>query len=331
MGLLVNGKWDDLAQSVPTQNGDFARQPSTFLDVVTADGSSGFKAEPGRYHLYVAYHCPWAWRTILFRKLKKLENVISITFVVPNDRTEGWAFGHFADCGPDEINGFRHLHQAYTAARPGFTGKVTVPVLWDRKTKTIVNNESSQIIRMLNSAFEEFTNAHEDYYPQELRTEIDAVNERVYTTVNNGVYRCGFAATQESYEQAFDLLFATLDWLEARLGSERYLAGGRITEADWRLLATLLRFDIVYNPLFKCNKRTIASYANLSNYMRELYQVSGVAETVKVRHIVCGYYSIPLTNRTGIIPKGPAGYEEWLSQPHDRNRLPSSQAVAPSR
>src|SRR5882724_11111788 len=284
MGLLVNGKWDDSVQSVPTQNGHFARQPSTFLDVVTADGSSGFKAEPGRYHLYVAYHCPWAWRTILFRKLKKLENVISVTFVVPNDRTEGWAFGHFADCVPDEINGFRHLHQAYTAARPGFTGKVTVPVLWDRKTKTIVNNESSQIIRMLNSAFEEFTNAHEDYYPQELRTEIDAVNERVYTTVNNGVYRCGFAATQESYEQAFDLLFETLDWLEARLGSERYLAGGRITEADWRLLATLLRFDIVYNPLFKCNKRTIASYANLSNYMRELYQVSGVAETVKVRH-----------------------------------------------
>src|SRR5882724_9552948 len=324
MGLLINGTWNNSAQLPPSDKGHFARQPSTFLGVITADGSSGFKAEPGRYHLYGAYHCPWAWRTTLFRKLKRLENIISITIAVPNDRSEGWAFGHFPGCTPDEINGFRYLHQAYTTAISDFTGKVTVPVLWDRKTKTIVNNESSQIIRMFNSAFDEFTTSHEDYYPYELRREIDAVNERVYGTVNNGVYRCGFAVTQDAYEEAYDLLFETLDWLEDRLGCERYLVGGRITEADWRLLATLLRFDIAYYSLFKCNKRTISSYANLSNYMRELYQIPGVAETVNVSHIVCGYYSIPTANPSGIIPKGPSDYIKWLLQTHDRNRLPSS-------
>jgi glutathionyl-hydroquinone reductase len=327
MGLLIKGVWDAGATMIPIESGRFVREPAAFRKTVTAEGSSGYKAEAGRYHLYVAYHCPWAWRTILYRRLKRLERIISMTIAIPNDRREGWQFGDYpGGCTPDTVNGFTHLHQAYTAARPDYSGTVSVPVLWDCFTRTIVNNESPEIIRMLNSAFNAFTEAREDYYPLALRAEIDAVNQRVYDGVNNGVYRVGLARSQEAYDDAFDALFATLDWLDARLGTQRYLVGARITEADWRLLASLLRFDLVYHGLFKCNQRTIASYANLSNYLRELYQVDGVAETVNVAHFVRGYYSIPHVNVNGIIPRGPKFYERWLREPHDRARFAATSA-----
>lgn len=327
MGLLIKGVWDPGATMIPIESGRFVREPAAFRNTVTADGSSGYKAEPDRYHLYVAYHCPWAWRTILYRRLKRLERIISMTIAIPNDRRDGWQFGDYpGGCTPDTVNGFTHLHQAYTAARPNYSGTVSVPVLWDCTTRTIVNNESPEIIRMLNSAFDAFTEAREDYYPLALRAEIDAVNQRVYEGVNNGVYRVGLARSQEAYDEAFDTLFATLDWLDARLGTQRYLVGTRITEADWRLLASLLRFDLVYHGLFKCNQRTIASYANLSNYLRELYQVDGVAETVNVSHFSRGYYSIPHVNANGIIPRGPKFYERWLREPHDRARFVATPA-----
>ncbi len=325
MGLLINGKWDAQATMIPIEDGRFVREPAAFRDVVTADGASGFKAEPGRYHLYVAYHCPWAWRTILMRRLKRLESVISMTIAIPNDRREGWVFGDYpGGCTPDAVNGFTHLHQAYTATRPDYSGTVSVPVLWDKQRGVIVNNESPDIMRMFNSAFDAFTDAREDYYPLELRADIDAVNQRVYDGVNNGVYRVGLARSQAAYDEAFDKLFATLDWLDERLSTQRYLLGARLTEADWRLLASLLRFDLVYHALFKCNQRTIASYPALSNYLRELYQLPGVAETVNIRHFVRGYYSITHVNPNGIIPRGPAFHEQWLRQAHDRARLPAA-------
>jgi len=322
MGLLINGRWDSDATMIPIEAGRFVREPAAFRHHVTADGSSGFAAEAGRYHLYVAYHCPWAWRTMLYRALKGLEAVISMTVAVPNDRREGWIFGRFpGGCEPDAVNGFTHLHQAYTAARADYTGTVSVPVLWDRREHTIVNNESPEIIRMFDHAFAAFTTVKEDFYPAALRTEIDAVNERVYHGVNNGVYRVGLAKTQEAYDEATDLLFATLDWLEARLATQRYLVGDRLTEADWRLLPTLLRFDLVYYGLFRCNQRTIASYSNLSNYLRELYQYPKVAPLVNLPHFIRGYYSIPVLNPSGIIPRVPQHYQGWLESPHDRVRL----------
>lgn len=325
MGLMINGVWDASASMIPLEGGRFVREPAAFRNVVSADGSSGFKADAGRYHLYVAYHCPWAWRTILYRRLKRLENVISMTIAIPNDRREGWTFGDYpGGCAPDAVNGFTHLHQAYSAAKAGYSGTVSVPVLWDRATNTIVNNESPDIIRMLNSAFDAFTDADQDYYPRELRAAIDEVNQRVYDGVNNGVYRVGLARSQEAYDEAFETLFATLDWLDARLATQRYLVGERVTEADWRLLPTLLRFDLVYHALFKCNQRTIASYPQLSHYLRELYQMPGVAETVNLAHFVRGYYSIPQLNAGGIIPREPKFHEEWLRTAHDRARLPAA-------
>ena len=330
MGLLINGVWDADATMIPIQTGRFVREPAAFRATVNVDGSSGFKAAAGRYHLYVAFHCPWAWRTMLYRRLKRLEDVISMTIAIPNDRRQGWMFGDYpGGCGPDQVNGFTHLHQAYSAARPDYSGTVSVPVLWDRERRTIVNNESSEIIRMLNSAFDGLTDAREDYYPLALREEIDAVNQRVYDGVNNGVYRVGLARSQDAYDEAFDALFATLDWLDARLASQRYLVGASITEADWRLLASLLRFDLVYHALFKCNQRTIASYAQLSNYLRDLSQVPGVAETVNIAHFVRGYYSIPQVNPNGIIPRGPTFYADWLQQPHDRARFDARVAEGP--
>lgn len=324
MGLLINGRWDSAATMIPVENGRFVREPAAFRATITADGSSGFEAEAGRYHLYVAYHCPWAWRTMLYRAIKNLEPVISMTIAIPNDRREGWIFGDYSGgCTPDPVNGFTHLHQAYTATRPDYTGTVSVPVLWDKHTGGIVNNESPEIIRMLNSAFDAFTDVKTDFYPTPLRAEINAINERVYQGVNNGVYRVGLAKSQDAYDEAFDVLFETLDWLEARLATQRYLVGAQITEADWRLLASLLRFDLVYHGLFKCNQRTIASYPQLSNYLRELYQYPKVAETINVAHFVRGYYSIPGINPTGIIPRGPQGYHEALAQPHDRGRFGS--------
>ncbi|MGD9604130.1 MAG: glutathione S-transferase family protein [Gammaproteobacteria bacterium] len=323
MGLLINGRWDSEATMIPIEDGRFVRESAKFRDVVSADGSSGFRAEPGRYHLYVAYHCPWAWRTMLYRALKGLEPVVSMTIAIPNDRHEGWIFGDYpGGCAPDTVNGFTHLHQAYTASRADYTGTVSVPVLWDRVSHRIVNNESSEIIRMFDHAFDAFTNVKTEFYPPALRVEIDAVNERVYAGVNNGVYRCGLAKSQAAYDEAFGLLFDTLDWLDGRLATRRYLVGDRITEADWRLLPSLLRFDLVYHPLFKCNRRTVASYPNLSGYLRELCQVPAVAALVNVPHFIRGYYSIPVLNPNGIIPRGPEGYEAWLATPHARGDLP---------
>jgi putative glutathione S-transferase len=322
MGILINGEWTDGELPQETgERGQFQRLDSQFRERITADGSSGFKAEPGRYHLYVAHGCPWAHRTLIYRALKKLEGVISVAYALPGLKQQGWTFEndpHFPDCVPDTANGFRYLHQAYTATDANYSGKVTVPALWDTKTRRIINNESSEIIRMLNSEFNAITGNPTDYYPPALRAEIDALNERVYQTVNNGVYRCGFARSQAAYEEAYDGLFATLDELEARLSRQRYLLGNQLTEADWRLYPTLVRFDVAYFSIFKCNKKRIADYPNLSNYMRELYQVPGVAATTKPRYYVINYYSIRKLNPSGIIPKGtPVD----LGQPHDRSRL----------
>src|SRR5215468_5492520 len=322
MGYLLNGQWVD--GNPPEEfgkSGTFERIDSRFRDRITADGSSGFAAEPGRYHLYVAHNCPWAHRTMIYRALKKLEGAISISHAVPGLREQGWTYEanpQFPDCLPDTVNGFRYLHQAYSASNPGYTGKVTVPTLWDKKTRRIVNNESSEIIRMLNSEFRGIAGDDTDYYPAELRGEIDRVNALVYANVNNGVYRCGFAKSQAAYEAAYDALFATLDELEARLARQRYLAGRRITEADWRLFPTLVRFDVAYFSLFRCNQQRIADYPNLSNYMRELYALPGIAETVTPRYYVINYWSIARVNPTGIIPKGtPVD----LTAPNDRARL----------
>ena len=322
MGVLIDGIWRD--EELPQElgrTGEFRRVDSRFRDRITADGSSGFGAEAGRYHLYVAHACPWAHRTLIYRALKKLDGAISVAYAIPGIKEQGWTFESnpaFPECTPDTVNAFHYLHEAYTASDQRYTGKVTVPTLWDKKTGRIVNNESSEIIRMLNSELEGIAGDDVDFYPAPLRTEIDRVNETVYTTVNNGVYRCGFARSQEAYEAAYDGLFATLDELEARLGRQRYLVGHQITEADWRLFPTLVRFDVAYFSLFKCNRQRIADYPNLLNYMRELYQVPGVAATVKPRHYVINYWSIKKVNPTGIIPKGtPVDY----ARPHDRARL----------
>ncbi|MGA8611809.1 MAG: glutathione S-transferase family protein [Xanthobacteraceae bacterium] len=322
MGIVVDGQWRDEELPQETgQVGEFRRADSRFRDRIAADGSSGFKAEPGRYHLYVAHGCPWAHRTLIYRALKKLNDAITVAYAIPGLKEQGWMYEDnpaFPDCTPDRVNGFRYLHQAYTASDPHYTGKVTVPTLWDKKTGHIVNNESSEIIRMLNSEFDGLGADQTDFYPKPLRAEIDRINESVYTNVNNGVYRCGFARSQAAYDAAYDALFATLDELEARLGRQRYLVGHQITEADWRLFPTLVRFDVAYFSLFKCNRNRIADFPNLANYMRELYQVPGVAETVKPRYYVINYYSILRVNPTGIIPKGtPVDYR----LPHDRTRF----------
>jgi putative glutathione S-transferase len=325
MGLLVDGVWKDKWYDTKKSDGKFERQASRFRDWVTADGAPGpgstrgFKAEPGRYHLYVSYACPWAHRTLIFRKLKKLEDVISLSVVHHFMGENGWTFLEEDGATGDTLFGLDYLHQVYTKADPAYTGRVTVPVLWDRREGTIVNNESSEIIRMLNSAFDRWGDASLDFYPQPLRAQIDAVNKRVYESVNNGVYRAGFATTQQAYEEAFGELFATLDWLEERLSRQRYLAGDRLTEADWRLFTTLLRFDAVYVGHFKCNRQRIDDYANLSNYLRELYQMAGVSETVNMEHIKRHYYvSHRMVNPTGIVPLGPT---LDFGRPHDRAGL----------
>ena len=296
--------------------GRFVRQSSRFRDAVTADGSSGFRAEPGRYHLYVSRACPWAHRTIIVRRLKGLEDVVSLSVVDPVRDERGWAFREGPGHGPDPVNGFAFLSEAYTASDPGFSGRVTVPALWDRETGRVVNNESADIIRMLNSEWDEWGEAGLDLYPAELRDEIDEVNDSVYRYVNNGVYRAGFATTQDAYEEAFDALFATLADLDTRLATRRYLTGDRLTEADWRLFTTLIRFDVVYVGHFKCNLRRISDHASLWPYLRDLYQVPGVADTVWFDHIKRHYYlTHDSINPTGIIPKGP---ELDLDAPHGR-------------
>lgn len=319
MGRMVDGVWREDDGATKTKDGRFVRRETSFRDWVSADGSSGFKAAPGRYHLYVSLACPWAHRTLILRKLKKLEEVISLSVVHWHMGAEGWSFEQGPGVIPDPILGARHLHEIYTAARADYTGRVSVPVLWDKETGTIVNNESAEIIRMFNTAFDAWGDAALDFWPEPLRDEIEAVNERVFEHCNNGVYKCGFATSQAAYEEAFAKLFETLDWLEDRLAKRRYLVGGRITEADWRLFTTLVRFDPVYVGHFKANLRRIADYPNLSNYLRELYQVPGVAETVDLHHIKHHYYgSHRSINPTGIVPLGP---ELDYEAPHDRDRL----------
>lgn len=319
MGLLVEGKWQDKWYDTKSTGGRFVRRKSQFREWVTADGSSGFKAEPGRYHLYVSLACPWAHRTLIFRKLKKLEGVISLSIVDPLMEENGWEFSDYESSIEDSVNGSDYLHQIYTTAKPDYTGRVTVPVLWDKEKKTIVNNESSEIILMLNSEFDEFGNSTQDFYPPELRDEIDKINEVVYHNINNGVYKCGFATTQQAYEEAFNNLFSTLDQIENILSKKRYIVGDKLTLADWRLFTTLLRFDSVYYTHFKCNLRRIEEYPNLSNYLRELYQYPGVEETVNFKHIKEHYFKSHKTiNPTGIVPSGP---ELDLSTPHNRSKL----------
>lgn len=327
MGLLVDGKWHDKWYS-PDPRGRFVRQDSKFRNWVTQDGApgptgdGGFKAEPGRYHLYVSYACPWAHRTLIFRALKRLEDVISVSVVHHHMGPDGWTFIAEDGATGDTLYGLDFLHQIYTKADPAHSGRVTVPVLWDKQRETIVNNESAEIIRMLNSAFDEWGDAALDFYPQRLRAEIDRINALVYPTINNGVYRAGFATSQEAYEEAFVALFETLDALEERLAGQRYLLGDRVTEADWRLFTTLARFDPVYVGHFKCNLRRIADYPNLSNYLRDLYQVPGVAGTVNLRHIKAHYYRSHTTiNPTRIVPVGP---ELDYGAPHDRDRFAGS-------
>lgn len=292
--------------------GEFVRWESRFRNWVTTDGSpgpsgsGGFTAEPGRYHLYVAYACPWAHRTLIFRALKRFEDIISVSVVHPLMPEESWVFDDYPGSTPDHVNGFRYLYEAYQLASPGYRDMVTVPVLWDKQRQTIVNNESSEIIRMLNNAFNQWGRDDIDFYPTQLQNEIDAINKPIYDNVNNGVYMAGFAKSQAAYNRAFDRLFSTLDELENRLAKQRYLVGNVITEADWRLFTTLVRFDAVYYVHFKCNKKHIMDYPNLWNYTRELYQVSGVAETVNMDHIKYHYYaSHRMINPTGIVPKGP--------------------------
>lgn len=302
--------------------GEFTRSESTFRNWVTKDGSPGssgvgdFIAEPGRYHLYVSYACPWAHRTLIFRALKGLEDVISVSVVHPLMPEESWIFAEYPGATKDHVNQAHFLYENYRLADPQFNGLVTVPVLWDKKKRTIVNNESLEIIRMLNSAFNDYAKSDIDYYPDSLRQDIDSINSLVYHDVNNGVYRCGFATTQDAYNRAFDRLFDALEELEARLSLRRYLVGNRITEADWRLFTTLVRFDAVYYSHFKTNRKRLIDYSNLWSYARELYQVPGVAQTVNMDHIKTHYFgSHRSINPTGIIPKGP---EIDFMLPHGR-------------
>ena len=322
MGLLVEGEWRDQWYDTAESGGRFVRKDSAFRDWVTADGSpgpsgkGGFKAEPGRYHLYVSLACPWAHRTLILRRLKRLEDAISLSVVHWHMGERGWTFEHAGEAQGDTLLGRDHLYEVYLRADPGYSGRVTVPVLWDKERRTIVSNESSEIIRMLNSAFDGVGAAPGDYYPSALRGEIDAVNARVYDTINNGVYKAGFATTQDAYEEAVRALFASLDWVEARLARSRYLVGDQVTEADWRLFTTLLRFDPVYVGHFKCNLRRLVDFPNAWAYARELYQVPGVAETVSFEHIKKHYYGSHETiNPTGIVPLGPI--IDWTA-PHGR-------------
>ncbi len=325
MGLLQNGKWLDQWYDTKATGGAFKRQDAGFRNWITPDGSpgpsgvGGFKAEPGRYHLYVSLACPWAHRALIFRVLKNLEDMISVSAVHWLMLENGWTFQDGPGVVPDPHKGAEYMHQIYTAADPNYSGRVTVPVLWDTHQNTIVSNESSEIIRMFNSAFDGVGAAEGDFYPAPLRTEIDEVNARIYDTLNNGVYKCGFATTQAAYDAAITPLFDTLDWLESRLENSRYLVGSDQTEADWRLFTTLVRFDPVYVGHFKCNLARIEDYPNLSGYLRDLYQHPGVSETVNMRHIKAHYYESHRTiNPTGIVPEGP---EMHLDAPHHRSSL----------
>ncbi|MEI7133550.1 glutathione S-transferase family protein [Pectobacterium atrosepticum] len=314
MSGLVNGKWvngDVAAEEI--KNGAFHREETKFRQTELVP-------EAGRYQLFVSYLCPWASRTLIFRKLKGLENIISLSIANPRIADNGWEFATPQDAG-EHAGEIHYLHQLYTASVPDYTGKVSVPVLWDRVEGRIVNNESADIIRMLNSEFNDLTGNHLDFYPSELHSEIDRWNETVYHNVNNGVYKTGFAKTQEHYNDAVTTLFTTLDELDDHLGSHRYMLGDTLTEADWRLFVTLIRFDVAYHGAFKCNLKRIADYPHLSHYLRELYQWPGIAETVNIDHIKAGYYGIAWLNPTQIVPVGP---QVDLYQPHNRETLGTS-------
>jgi len=324
MGYLENGVWQVGADKVRQTGGRFVRRPAQFRNWVTADGGpgpsgeGGFEAAPGRYHLYVSYACPWAHRTLIFRRLKGLEEMISLSVVHWLLGPDGWSFDEGDGVIPDGVNHARYLREVYLAARPDYSGRVSVPVLWDKERRTIVSNESSEIIRMFNSSFDRLGARAGDYYPLALRSEIGALNERIYRAVNNGVYRAGFAATQAAYEEAVGELFEALDWLEERLSARRYLTGEAITEADWRLFTTLVRFDAVYVGHFKCNLRRLVDYPNLSGYLRDLYQQPGIAGTVRLDHIKAHYYRSHTTiNPSGIVPLGPI---VDYAAPHGRDR-----------
>jgi glutathionyl-hydroquinone reductase len=306
MGQLVDGQWQDQWYDTASTGGRFERKEAAFRNRVTRDGEGGFEAEAGRYHLYVSLACPWAHRALIMRALKGLDRMIGVSVTHWLMLEHGWTFDDGPGVVPDTVNGARYLHQVYTAAEPHYSGRVTVPVLWDTKRKTIVNNESSEIVRMLNSAFDGIGAAPGDYYPADLRDEIDALNQRIYGTVNNGVYKSGFATTQAAYEEAVMPLFDTLDYLDVMLEARPYLTGDRLTEADIRLFTTLVRFDVVYHGHFKCNVRRIADYPNLSRFLRGLYQMPGIAATVNFEHIKRHYYESHRTiNPTGIVPAGP--------------------------
>ncbi len=326
MGLLVNGQWVDQWYDTESSNGKFVREESKFHSWITADGDAGvsgeagFKAEKGRYHLYVSLACPWAHRTLIFRALKGLNDYIDVTVVNPDMLGNGWELTSYPDNKVnDPLYGFSFMHQVYTKAKLDYTGRVTVPVLWDKKTETIVSNESSEIIRMFNSAFNGLTGNTLDFYPESLREEIGRVNARVYHAISNGVYKSGFATSETAYREAYNELFDALDWVEATLESQRYMAGNQLTEADWRLFTTLIRFDAVYYSHFKTNKQRLIDYPNISNYLRELYQVEGVKETVNMEHIKRHYFhSHRNINPTGIVPVGP---KLDFDAPHDRDRF----------
>lgn len=322
--MLVDGKWVADWQPVQAKDekGGFVRQTSSFRNWITPDGSAGpngeggFKAEADRYHLYVALICPWASRTLIGRKLKRLDNLVSVSVVEPALTKEGWQFGTYPGSNLDDVNGARYMHEIYTKVDPQVSGRATVPVLWDKKKKTIVNNESADILRMFNSGFGALADDSMDLYPEALRQEIDALNERIYPRLNNGVYRTGFATTQIAYEEAFADVFAMLGELEARLEGKTFLVGERLTEADIRLFVTLVRFDAAYHGIFKCNLRRIEDYANLSAYLRRILSIPGLAETVNIDHIKRGYYSIESLNPTRIVPVGPSlSFEDLLAPP----------------
>ncbi|WP_018981657.1 glutathione S-transferase family protein [Salinimonas chungwhensis] len=319
MGLLVNGEWQDKWYDTDNNGGKFKREEATFRDWISAEEDAKFPAESGRYHLYVSLACPWAHRTLLLRKLKNLETHISVSVVSPEMLGEGWTFAGYPGATGDTLYQSQYLRELYTRVDPHITTRVTVPLLWDKKQQTIVSNESADIIRMFNSAFNQITGNSDDYFPESLREEIEQVNALVYHNINNGVYKAGFATTQQAYEEAVSALFRALETVEQRLASQRYLAGHQITEADWRLFTTLIRFDAVYHGHFKCNLKQISDFPALSGYLRELFQYPGVEETVNFDHIKRHYYfSHTMINPTQVVPLGP---QLNLSEPHGRDAL----------
>ena len=331
MGMLIDGKWQDVWYDTSKSEGRFVRENARFRHWITPDGSAGpegdggFAAEPGRYHLYVSLACPWAHRTLMVRALKGLESLIDVSVVSPIMLDKGWTYNTAEGSSGDHVNNHDYHHQVYTTAQPGYTGRVTVPVLWDKQQQCIVNNESSEIIRMFNQAFNGITGNQEDFYPVALRAQIDRWNDRIYPAVNNGVYRAGFATTQQAYEEAYHELFSELDHIDQHLADNRYLLGETLTEADIRLFTTLIRFDAVYHGHFKCNRQRLEDFANIPAYVRDIYQLDGVADTVDFDHIKTHYYASHHTiNPTGVVPLGP---DIDFTRAHGRERLVVSQSA----